>query len=174
MFSFFKKSSILDPRFFLLIAQLLLAFARQRQVILGRGPRFLDESVQCHQTLVVKANQHARRPLAGRVCSHFPQTLAHRATQGHSDWPTPLRPQEIGPDGAPFYSVQPLQPFADRFAAGIVAEEYKLDLSGCFSRHRGSNALRLVYHKKYAKKINRTDLKRIACSMLKSGEAGKE
>jgi hypothetical protein len=101
--------------------------------------------------------------------------LAHRTAKGHADWPTPLRPQEIGPDGAPFYFVQSLQPFADRFAAGFVAEEDKLGLSGCFFRNHGSNAFRLVYHKKYAGEgPSRRLISRYSMFKLKVCEAGKQ
>jgi hypothetical protein len=40
-----------------------------------------------------------------------------------------LRPQQVGPDGAPIWLAHFLQPIADRFAASVIAKEYEFDFS---------------------------------------------
>jgi hypothetical protein len=59
----------------MLLAHLVNSFWRFRAIAkssTGVDPSFLDEPVQRHQVLAVKAEQNACRPLCRQVCPDFP------------------------------------------------------------------------------------------------------
>src|SRR2546422_7148092 len=131
MFSFFRKSSTLDPRCFLLIAPTpSAACAPALNRLHARGSRFLDKAVQGHEVVLVKANQYARRAISWQVCSHFPQTFSHRTAKRHAHRPTPLGPQQISPDRMALCLLQSFQPVA-RLATSTRTEEDQRDFLRC-------------------------------------------
>ena len=142
MFSFFKKSSMLDPRFFLpRCSSSLLAFARP---VLKASPGvarvFLDESMQCHQAIVVEAKSTRAPSACWEIRPHFPQALIHRAAQWHADLANATTPAKRSvPMAHRSTTSNPFSHSRTGSGAGIVAKD-KLGLSWCFFRNQGSSA----------------------------------
>jgi hypothetical protein len=102
--------------------------------------------MQGNQPALIKANQHTRRAITWKVCSHFPQALPHWAAQRHANRPTPLCPQKVGSNSTTLGFVH--YPSANREPAHCRRHcgKIRVRLSVDFSQEPFRRVL--VYHKR--------------------------
>src|SRR5450755_334543 len=88
------------------------ALARQREVCIGRLLGLLDEAVKNQHFVSLCGEQHAGYPVAGKIATHLPQTLAHRAAERHADRPPVLHAHEVLADRIAISFVEATKPVA--------------------------------------------------------------